>query len=168
MRGHAALPGTLTPSDISVIGPLARSAEDLALVMDIVGGADDLHVPGWKLELPVPVQQSLSQFRVAVWLDDPNAPVDNAVKERVLKVAKLVESMGGEVTYDARPDFDAGQSQAIYSDLLQSAMSARQLEEGFEKNWQRRQALAKDDQSALALVTRGSTALLPGMARTVQ
>ena len=156
MRGHA-LPGTLTPSDISVIGPLARSAEDLALVMNIVGGADDLQVPGWTLELPEPGQKSLADFKVAVWEDDPCAPVDNSIKERVMKVAKLVESAGGTVDYAARPDFTAVDSNLVYSDLLNSAMSARQPDEVFEHNRERRQALADDDQSDLARVTRGST-----------
>lgn len=156
MRGHA-LPGVLTPTDISVIGPLARSAEDLTLVMDIVGGADDLHVPGWKLDLPRPTQKSLADFKVAVWEDDDCAPVDNTVKERVMKVAKLVESAGGTVDYAARPDFVAAESNAVYSDLLNAAMSARQPIEMFEHNWERRQSLSDDDNSDLARVTRGST-----------
>jgi amidase len=156
MRGHAK-PGVLTPSDISVIGPLARSAEDLRLVMDIVGGADDIHSPGWKLELPVPTQKSFRDYKIAVWADDTLAPVDQAVKDRVLKVAKLVEDAGGEVDFGARPDFEAAYSHQQYSNLLHSAMSARQPDEVFEQNWQRRQALKDGDDSALAQVTIAST-----------
>ncbi len=156
MRGHA-MPGILTPSDISVIGPLARSAEDLRLVMDIVGGADELHEPGWKLELPEPRQKSLSEYKIAVWADDLLAPVDQTVKDRVLKVARLVEDAGGEVDYGARPDFDAAYSHDQYTNLLHSAMSARQPDEVFDDNWQRRQALEEGDNSALAQVTIGST-----------
>ncbi|MFP6805665.1 MAG: amidase [Pseudomonadales bacterium] len=156
MRGHAS-PGILTPSDISVIGPLARSAEDLALVMGIVGGADDLHLPGWKLDLPVPEQKSLGDYKIAVWADDRLAPVDQSIKERVLKVAKLVEDAGGDVDYGARPDFDAAYSDDQYTNLLHSAMSARQSEEVFQQNWDRRQQLDKDDKSAFAQVTIAST-----------
>ncbi len=156
MRGHT-LPGILTPSDISVIGPIARSAEDLALVMDIVGGADDLHNPGWQLDLPKPDGRPLSEYRVAAWIDDPVAPIDNAVKERVLKVAQLIESEGGKVDYEARPDFESAHTNAVYSDLLQAAMSARQPLEVFEKNLERRSKLSDDDVSDLARVTRGST-----------
>ena len=155
MRGHA-LPGTLTPSDISVIGPLARSAEDLALVMDIVGGDDDLHVPGWELNLPAD-NKSLADYRVAVWPDDPNAPVDQTVIERVLKVARCFEDAGARVDYEARPDFAAAESQAIYSDLLQSAMSARQPLEEFQKARALVESLDPDDMSDLARVARGST-----------
>ncbi len=156
MRGHA-MPGVLSPTDISVIGPLARSAEDLRLVIDVVGGADDLHLPGWKLELPESSRTSLKDYRIAVWADDPLAPVDRSVRDRVLKVASLVEEAGGEVDYGARPDFDAGYSHEQYTNLLHSAMSARQPDEMFEQNWQRRQQLTPGDDSALAQVTRAST-----------
>jgi len=156
MRGHA-LPGSLTPSDISVIGPLARSARDLKLVMDIVGGADDIHLPGWQLALPEAPQKSLKDFRVAVWADDAIAPVDQSVKERVLMVAKLVEEAGGSVDYHARPEFEVEDCLHQYQFLLHAAMSARQPEEAFQANLKRRESLADDDQSSLAEITRAST-----------
>ena len=156
MRGHA-LKGILNPTDISVIGPLARSAEDLKLVMEIVGGADEIHSPGWNLTLPEAKQTSLKQYKVAVWLDDPIAPVDDAAKARVLHVARLVEEAGGTVDYEARPDFDVADSHNQYTQLLHAAMSARQPIEQFEANLKRRQTLADDDKSTLANVTRAST-----------
>ncbi|XOV88051.1 MAG: amidase [Pseudomonadota bacterium] len=156
MRGHA-LPGTLTPSDISVIGPLARSAEDLRLVIDIVGGADELHLPGWQLALPEPTQNSLKDYRIAVWSDDTLAPVDQRVKDRVLKVAQLVEEAGGEVDYGARPDFAADYSHEQYQNLLNSAMSARAPEEVFQATLARRLALDPADRSPLAKVTIASS-----------
>lgn len=156
MRGHA-MPGVLTPSDISVIGPLARSAEDLRMVMDIVGGADEIHQPGWTLELPEPGQKSLGDYKIAVWADDSLAPVDQLIKDRVLNVAKLVEDAGGEVDFGARPDFDAAYSHDQYTNLLHSAMSARQPDEIFQQNWKRRQSLKEGDDSALAQVTIAST-----------
>ncbi|MBT4492841.1 MAG: amidase [Gammaproteobacteria bacterium] len=156
IRGHA-LPGVLTPSDISVIGPLARSAEDLALVMDIVGGADEMHVPGWSLDLPVAKSSNFADYRIAVWPNDERAPVDQSVSARVLKVAELAETLGATVDYDARPEIDATESHRIYESLLHSAMSARQPDEVFEHNWKRNQSLAEDDMSDLARVTRAST-----------
>lgn len=156
MRGHA-LPGILTPSDISVIGPLARSAEDLRLAMDIVQGADAIHQPGWTLDLPEPTRKSFKDYKVAVWADDTLAPVDNSVKDRVLKVAKLIEDAGGQVDFGARPGFAAEYSHEQYTNLLHAAMSARQPEEMFEANLARRRALAPDDKSELAKVTIASS-----------
>ena len=156
LRGHA-MPGVLTPSDISVIGPLARSAEDLALVVDIVGGADELQFPGWQLDLPRPGRKQLSDFRVAVWQDDALAPVDAAVSERVLKVARAAAEAGALVNFEARPDFSAADSHAVYEQLLHSAMSARQPQSVFDEMWQKRQALADDDMGDVARITRAST-----------
>ena len=156
IRGHAK-PGVLTPSDISVIGPLARSADDLKMVMEIVGGADDLHLPGWKLELPRPTHKSLGEYKIAVWADDAMAPVDQSVIERVLMVAKLVEDAGGEVDFAARPEFDAADSHLHYSSLLHSAMSARQPDAVFEKMRQQRESLADGDDSDLAQILTAST-----------
>ena len=156
MRGHAK-PGVLTPTDISVIGPLARSAEDLRLVMDVVGGADDIHQPGWTLTLPEPDKTSLGDYKVAVWADDLIAPVDQSVRERVLAVARLVEDAGGEVNYDARPDFDHAYSHDQYQALLHSAMSARLPDEAFEASRARRETLDPDDKSPLAVIIRASS-----------
>lgn len=156
MRGHG-MPGSLTPSDISVIGPLARSARDLRLVMDIVGGADEIHLPGWQLALPEASQKSLKDFKVAVWADDEIAPVDHSVYERVMNVAKLVEDAGGTVDYNARPDFDIADCLHQYQFLLHAAMSARQPEEAFEANLKRKETLADDDHSSVADITRAST-----------
>jgi len=156
VRGHA-LPGILTPTDLSVIGPLARSARDLALVLDVVGGADELHTPGWRLELPAPRPKKLGDWRVAVWADEGLAPVDASIKARVLEVARLVEDAGGRVDYNARPDFPAEHSHEQYEHLLYAAMSARQPDAVFEENLQRLAGLDPLDKSELAYEIRGST-----------
>jgi amidase len=156
MRGHA-LPGILTPTDLSVIGPLARSARDLALVLDVVGGADELHTPGWRLELPAPRPKKLGDWRVAVWADEGMAPVDASIKARVLEVARLVEDAGGRVDYNARPDFSVENSHEQYEHLLYAAMSARQPDAVFEENLERLSRLDPRDRSELAYEIRGST-----------
>ena len=47
MRGHAG-PDMLTPSDISVIGPLARSAYDLETALNAMAGPDELLANGYQ------------------------------------------------------------------------------------------------------------------------
>ncbi len=155
-RGNA-LPGIVTPADLSVIGPLARSARDLRLVLDVVGGADELHRPGWELVLPQPGPRHLGEWRVAVWPDDPMAPVDDMVKARVLAVASLIEKAGGQVDYDARPEFPADFINELYQYLLHAALSARQPESMFTRALDRVAALDPDDSSATARVLRAST-----------
>jgi len=55
MRGHVAPPMPPLPSnrDLSVIGPMARGAADLALLLDAMSGPDPLDAGiGYRLELP--------------------------------------------------------------------------------------------------------------------
>jgi amidase len=155
-RGHA-MPGVLTPTDISVVGPMARSARDLELALGVVAGSDDLHNPGWKLELPQPRQRSLKDYRIAVWADDEMAPVAATVKDRVLKIAAQVEEAGGQVDYEARPDFDVRKSHQHYWNLLNATMSARRPQAFFDEYWDRRQQLADDDESPEAEQIRSVT-----------
>ena len=40
------LAGNVAPRDISVIGPLARSADDLALALSVIAGPDEIDAAG--------------------------------------------------------------------------------------------------------------------------
>src|SRR5262249_20838521 len=50
-RHGQALPGQVAPVDIDVVGPLARSADDLALALSIMAGPDAIDAAGWQLRL---------------------------------------------------------------------------------------------------------------------
>jgi len=72
-RGHA-MPGVKTPADISVIGPLARSARDLETALLVMAGPDEIQSRGYSLSLKR-LGKPVSALRVAVWSDDPVGPV---------------------------------------------------------------------------------------------
>jgi amidase len=123
MRGHA-LSGALTPTDISVIGPLARSAHDLELAMRLMGGPDEIEASAVRHELPG-LSGPLSGLRVALWKTDPMCPSSAAVVRRVEAVAAALAAQGARVDDAARPDFSAEHSHEVFSALLAAAMSAR-------------------------------------------
>lgn len=158
LRGHSVL-GSLTPRDISVIGPFARNAQDLELMLEIVAGADDLQFPGWNLSLPKADQKELRDFRVAVWSDESIAPVDSEIIDRIGLVAKIASSGGAKVDFEARPSFSVKESHETYEKLLHAAMSAQVPEEEFLGRWEKRQNLDSDDFSDLARLTRNTTLL---------
>jgi amidase len=80
-RGHIpGPPGTKSEPDLAVVGPLARTAGDLRLALDVLAGPDTLAQHGWALELPRPRAERLEDFRVAYWLDDPLCPIDSKVR----------------------------------------------------------------------------------------
>jgi amidase len=83
-RGHIpGPPGTKSEADLAVVGPLARTAGDLRLALDVIAGPDTLVRDGWSLDLPPPRADRLSEFRVGYWLDDPLCPIDASVRDEL-------------------------------------------------------------------------------------
>src|SRR5512144_2613897 len=80
-RGQA-LPGKIAPGDISVIGPLGRSAADLDIGLRVMAGPDEIDGSGWQLRLPVPRRKALREYKVAVMFTDPNSEVDREGQAR--------------------------------------------------------------------------------------
>lgn len=156
MRGHA-LTGALTPTDISVVGPLARSIDDLELALELTAGSDRLHEPGWKLDLPPSEVEGAEGLRVALWCDDPIAAVDDSVQKVLRHAAEALSEAGAIVDDQARPDFTPQHCMDTYRTLLFSAMAARQPQAQFEQNIRRLEGLAPDDMSDGAKVLRAQT-----------
>ena len=74
MAGHELLEHT-PDADLSVCGPLARSADDLALALDTMAGAPGRERRGWRHRATAAgVQSSYGDLRVAVWPDDDLSP----------------------------------------------------------------------------------------------
>ena len=154
-RGHA-MPGILTPSDISVIGPLGRSASDVETAVRIMAGPDEITSRGMKLDLP-PLTKRLSELSVAVWRDDAMAPVDASVSARVDAVAQALADAGADVDFDARP-VDARHAHTVYQCLLQATMSARLPEDRYREIERRVAAMDPADDSIGAAIQRSQVA----------
>ena len=155
-RGQA-LPGKVAQGDISVIGPMARSADDLALALDVMAGADEIDASGWQLRLPAPRLKALREYRVAVMLTDPNAEVDTEVQDRLQALADFLAGRGARIGDRARPDLDTGEVHRVYIRLLRAATSARQATEEFARNLEVTRGLAADDESYFAQMMRANT-----------
>ena len=155
MRGHA-LGGVLTPTDISVIGPMARSAQDLETALRLMAAPDVMQARGFKLDLPG-LDSPTSALRIAVWHDDALCPVSAAVRDRVDAVAAALAGQGARVDDAARPGFSAEHSHHTYMALLHSAMSARVPDAEFAAMVAKADALAPADHSPAAMVLRAQT-----------
>ena len=154
-RGQA-LPGNVAPSDISVVGPMARSAADLDLALGIMAGPDDIDARGWRLRLPPARKKAIAEFKVALMLDEPSARVDRAVQDRLQALADFLARRGAKVDDRARPDVDTAEAHALYIKLLRAATSPRQTDADFARNRERAQTLPPDDESYLARMTRAN------------
>jgi amidase len=155
-RGHAP-PHVLTDTDMSVSGPMARHAGDLALAMSVLAGADGLAANAWRIELPAPRAKRLKDFRVAVWDGSSLSAVSNRIVERLHNAADAVARAGALVDRTARPDFDIEESHRIYMKLLRAATSSRVPDEIFEAQKEIVASLSPDDRSHRAAVARGAT-----------
>jgi len=154
-RGHA-LPGRVAQGDISVIGPLARSADDLALALAAMAGPDDIEGAGLRLALPAPRKTTLRELRVAVMLTDPNSEVDIAVQERLQALADFLARKKAKVSDRARPDIDTTHCQHVYIALLRAATSGRQSETAFRRNQEIARTLSPEDGSYYAQMVRAN------------
>jgi amidase len=153
LRGHE-LPPLPAPPDLAVVGPLARSADDLAVALEVMSGPDSLAAPGWRLELPAPRASSLRGLRVAVWANDAIAPVDDEISTRVQHVADLLARRGAVVSDRARPPFDTGACRRTYVGLVSSLAGSRAPDAIHEENKRRAAALDASDLSKQAVVAR--------------
>ncbi len=123
-RGHVpGPPGALGAYDLGVMGPLGRSADDLALLLDVIAGPDEAAAAGWRLTLPPPRRSALREYRVAAWLDDPYCPVDAAVRGRGEATVAALRAAGVAVDEKARPVPDLGAAYRCYEKLLWPVMS---------------------------------------------
>jgi amidase len=156
-RGHIPpAPGQLAPSDLDVIGPLARAPEDLELALSVLAAPRPEHAIAWRLELPEPRRRRLAEFRVAAWLADAAGPPVSAEVAALLDAAVgRIEAAGARVDRSLRP-VDAAASHRVYLRLLYAVMSAGfppAVIQGFERGYR---ALAEDDASAIADLVRGA------------
>jgi amidase len=154
-HGHA-LPGRVAAADISVIGPLARSADDLDVALSAMAGTDAIEGAGLRLTLPGPKKKRLRDFKVALVLDDVNAEVDRSVHDRLRALADFLRQNKAKVDEGARPDFDSVHQHRVYVTLLRAATSGRQTQAQFERNVATKGTLREDDDSYFARMTRAN------------
>jgi amidase len=157
-RGHLGPPpGTLREGDLSVAGPLARSAEDLGILLGLTAGPDWAMSSGWKLDLPPARVRDAKNLRVAVWIEDPFCDIDAESAGLLNNAAKALEDAGAHVDWKARPDFTLADITEVYLTLLHSGVGAG-FPESLREHWMaEKKKLAADDKSHAALQMRGAT-----------
>lgn len=120
--GHE-LGGRRAPRDLSTLGPLTRSAEDLELLLNVMGGPDHTDARELSLSLPRPVRRKFSELRIAVMLDCESSRVDAEVRAEVRKVAEFLSVQGAKVE-ETGPKIEAEKAASTFLKLLRSAGSS--------------------------------------------
>jgi amidase len=165
--GPPGTPAIPVRGDMAVIGPMARSAADLALELAVLAGPDqEWDGIGYKLALPPPRRDKLGDFRVLVIDKHPLCPTAASVSAALDGVADRLAKLGPTVTRTSEKMPDLAQTTRVYEELLMAFYSADlpptdrlQLDAGA-------QALSPEDLSLAAARLRGFTLTHPAWIRT--
>ena len=88
-RGHVPPgPGSHVERDLNVIGPMARSARDLRLLLSVIENGP---------RAPKADPAYLKETRIGLWLDDPLCPLDSEVRGVIQAFADQLREAGVEV-----------------------------------------------------------------------
>jgi len=155
ISGHGQKPpGIVADSDIAVLGPLARSAIDLEIALDIMAGAGAPESAAWKLDLKPARHSSLKDFRVAIMTSAPGFDVDNDYQACLEAVGDKLEAAGATVSRTAHPDIEIAYAYETYILLLRAATSGSLSEEQLERFRGIATNSDPDDKSYLTLMAR--------------
>ncbi|MEU3645748.1 amidase [Lentzea sp. NPDC034063] len=132
--GLAASRGMVAPSepalpvdlDLAVVGPMARTARDLTLLLDVMAGPDPLTFGvAHRVALPPARHERLRDFRVLVLDDHPLIPTGSAVREGVNRMAAALADGGARVERHSPLLPDLVEAATLYMRLLVSGSVVR-------------------------------------------
>ncbi len=127
VRGHQP---PMTPEGagvvLAVVGPLARTAADLGLALDVLAGPDEAEAVGYRLALPPARHDRLADYRALLVDQHPLTPLDDEIRAGLEGLADRLEKLGAKVARASELLPDLAQMQAVYMGLLMPAVSRSQ------------------------------------------
>ena len=114
--------GGSTDSDINVFGPMARSADDLELLLGLLAGPPPEQRPAWRIELPAPRHDSLAGLRIAVKFESELGPIDRAYLDVLRTTADRLADAGAKIE-EARLPVPMAEQSAMFGSLILPAIS---------------------------------------------
>ena len=119
-------PALPVEGDLGVCGPMARTARDLTLMLDVIAGPDPLTLGiAYDLALPPARHQRLSDFRVLVLDEHPLIATGSAVRAGVNRVADALLDGGARVERHSPLLPDLTEAATLYAQLMFSNNGAR-------------------------------------------
>jgi len=132
LTGHTppGVPTTGEPVLFGVVGPLARTAADLDLALDVLAGPEGDMARGYRLGLKPPRAAALKDFRVLVIAEHPLAGVDAEVRGPIEALAERLARLGAKVQRQSPLVPDLVAAQETYMRMLGTTLSRGQRSEG--------------------------------------
>lgn len=119
-RGHS-FPGQDGAVDVNVVGPLARSADDLQLVMDVLAPGAALSTRAGRRRKAV--SASLADWKVGVVLDSPVTSQDSAMTAVLRSAVDALCNLGLDAHDDAQPAMSHQEALEVSTMLVRAATS---------------------------------------------
>ncbi|MGA0886110.1 MAG: amidase family protein [Ilumatobacteraceae bacterium] len=131
-------------ADVNVVGPLARTVNDLELMMNVIADHPDRLLA---------TRGQARDLRVAAWLDDPACPVSNDVAAVLDAAVGALEAEGIKIDRTARPAHAFDDVYSIGMPLVSAATSPGRTDEEYERLLER----SDDADPTMAMRARAST-----------
>jgi amidase len=132
-RGHVPPhPGSFAERDLNVVGPMARSARDLRLLLSIIEDGP---------LAPRAPPADLKETKIGLWLDDANCPLDPEVRATLEAFADELRAAGATVERIASP-VDMRALLFAYQTLL-GAVLGEDMPPGFLRQMERMRFFAQ-------------------------
>ncbi len=155
LRGHG-VDGTDESPDINVAGPIARSAQDLELLLRVLASDGDAR-QGPRAPFLADAERAPRDLRVAVLPTHPFAPVDDAVSGTIEALGRQLEREGWRIAWHAQPAIDAATLWRTYVLMLRAATSVAAGDAAYQAMRDRARQVDPDDTSYAALQYLGAT-----------
>jgi amidase len=111
--------------DLSVVGPMARSADDLRVALEAIAGPTGDDAKAYRWSMPAPRRTKLNEFRVGCILDDPLCRVGSDVRTVLESAVNTIEKAGVRVDRGWPVGVNFGDQLYTYLYLLYSVMAPR-------------------------------------------
>jgi len=158
-RGHTPPGAPVLPHErpLAVIGPMARSASDLTLLLDVIAGPDPLDAGiAYRLELPPPRHTTLKDFRILLLDSHPLLPTGDSVQAAIDGLAEALTGAGAKVARDSTLLPDPVAAMRLYMRQLQAFLGLTLAPETYEEMRAKAAELPPDAHSLVDEALRGT------------
>ncbi len=147
-----------SPGDgLSVVGPMARTAGDIALALEVIAGPDEQRDGvGWRLVLPQPRHRALADFRVLLIDTHPIGATAEAIRAALAQLGDRLAKAGATVTRQSPLLPDLGETTRNYMRLLGPVLTQGRPPGYYEQMRSAAEAMGADNQSLDAIFLRGA------------
>jgi amidase len=111
--------------DLAVAGPMARSAADLHVALEAIGGPAGDEAKAYRWSMPAARRTRLREFRVGCVLDDPVCPVGSDVRGVLERAVERLARAGVHVETGWPPRVNFAEQLSTYIFLLYAVMYPR-------------------------------------------